>query len=284
MRPVGELGLNRTQALPGALRAAIAAAVAGLILIGTSAVATAATMGRAAPIPRERPQASAANQPDTADSVASDFENLVTDPIDTWSPIETQAANFASDLTTRALALLDNTALATGERLKAFRKLVSDVFDVRAIGGLLLGHNKDKLDERQLADYQSIVANYIVPIYAARIGQICDTQPSVVSVSQGNGGMIVRTAFMTRIDVPPTYVDWLVAQQPDNSWRVLDISVNGVSIAHSKIDEFSAVIAQRGPDAFLELLHDQAGDGLPQPMSAPLMPPSIEPAVAKSAS
>jgi ABC-type transporter MlaC component len=137
----------------------------------------------------------------------------------------------------------------------------------------LLGDNKGRLDDHQLANYSQVVQDYLVPIYAAKLGDVCNTQPAVISVHKQNGAVFVRTEFTTRVGAPSTYVDWLVSEQQDGSWRALDIAIDGVSVAQAKQDEFNSVIANRGPDAFIELLYRQAGDALPEPMAVSVAPP-----------
>src|SRR5262249_42905713 len=96
----------------------------GALALAAAVVMVSASMALAwpashVPTPRERPLplADAASQlaPDqsqthrlpepfdatTAD--ANDIDSLITQPIDTWSPVETEAASFAGTLTHRAL-------------------------------------------------------------------------------------------------------------------------------------------------------------------------------------
>ena len=243
-----------------------AAAIAAL----TSAALTGFAMAGEASVPRLSVTEDVPSNPAQLDT-----DNLVAEPMDAWSPAESHAVEFAVDLTGRALAVLDDPELQASDRRSAFRKLVVDLFDVKRISHILLGHNRDRLSPHQLENYQSIVADYLVPIYATRLGEVCNTQPTVVAVQERNVGVFVRTAFTTEMGAAPTYVDWLVDEQPDGSLRAVDISVSGVSLTQAKMDEFNSVIANRGPDAFLELLHKQAGDGLPTPMSAPVLPPTL---------
>ena len=192
--------------------------------------------------------------------------------LEMWTPIETGAAMFANNLTTQALALAADAKLKDSERRSAFRKMVAELFDVKTISRALIGRERTKLDDSQLASYQAIVADYLVPIYATRIGEVCNTEASIVAVKGRPSGVFVRTAFATRAGGRPMLVDWLVSPQADGSYRALDVAINGVSLGQSKMDEFSSVIDKRGADKFLELLHAQTADVLPTPLSTAVEP------------
>ncbi len=142
-----------------------------------------------------------------------------------------------------------------------------------ALGSALLGDNRGRLSERQLAAYQGIVGGYITPLYASRIYRVCDASPEIVSVDEQSSGVWVRTSYTAAPNDPPALVDWLLDPHADGSWRVLDIAVNGVSLAQSKRDEFSAVLRLQGPDAFLERLHDSAAGRGPKPLPIAAEPP-----------
>jgi phospholipid transport system substrate-binding protein len=212
-----------------------------------------------------------ADQPAPAQSAPSD-DTILALPIDPWSPRESEAVGFANELTIRARAIFADPNLDALARRRAFRALVSELFDVDALGQALLGENIQRLSEPQLASYRAIVPDYLVRLYASRIYDVCRSNAVVISVEEQPRGVLVRTAYGTLPGETQTVVDWLLDPRPDGSWRVLDMAVNGVSLALSKMEEFDSVLSSQGPDAFLELLHIEAGQGLPRPLASPVAP------------
>lgn len=206
-----------------------------------------------------------------ADNRASD-EAILAQPVDPWSPREAEAAAFASALTVRARAIFADLGLDALARRRAFRALVVELFDVDSLAKALLGRNKERFTERQIRSYEGVVPDYLVKLYASRIYDVCKTNPTVVSVEEQPGGVLVRTTYGRDAGVQPTIVDWLLSARADGSWRVLDMAVNGVSIAQAKMEEFDAALSLNSPDGFLELLHAQAGQGLPSPLASPVAP------------
>jgi phospholipid transport system substrate-binding protein len=197
--------------------------------------------------------------------------------VDPWSKRAQSAAAFASGIAVRARAVFADQGLDEQGRRKALRMLVADVFDTKALGKALLGANSGRLSAKQLAAYQDVVADYIVPLYASKIYHVCDASPEIVSVDEGAAAVSVRTAYTAAPNDPPVMVDWRLDPRTDGSWRVLDISVNGISLAQGKMDEFDAVLRMQGPDAFLESLHNRAGEHLPRPMALAVEPPDTPP-------
>lgn len=211
----------------------------------------------------------------TPASIAAD-EGVLSLPVDPWSPRESEAVAFANGLTVRARAVFADPNLDADGRRHAFRTLVADVFDVEALGRVLLGDNRGRLSQRQYASYQTAVTDYLVPLYASRIYNVCNSTPEVISVEEQSRGVTVRTAYSIGPNEPQTMVDWLIDPRQDGSWRVLDMAVNGVSLAQSKMEEFDAVLRNDGPDAFLERLHEGAGNKLPEPLSSAVDPPNSQ--------
>lgn len=249
-------------------RIAVAAFVAALVCAAPCAadpVSDSAARRLNPPAPASAPADGAASEK------SADAADLA-QPVDPWSPRETEAVAFANELTLRARAIFADPGLDQAERRSAFRALVSEVFDVDALGKALLGNNKGRFTERQMKSYESVVPDYLVKLYASRIYNVCSTNPAVVSVEEQARGVFVRTAYGRDPGVRPVLVDWLLNPRPDGSWRVLDMAVNGVSLAQAKMEEFDAVLAMQSPDAFLELLHAQAGQALPNPLASPIAP------------
>jgi phospholipid transport system substrate-binding protein len=193
-------------------------------------------------------------------------------PIDPWSPRESEAVGFANELMIRARAVFADPSLDALTRRRAFRAMVSELFDVDALGQALLGDNLQRFTERQRVSYRAIVPDYLVRLYASRIYDVCRSNAIVISVEEQPRGVMVRTAYGALPGESLTVVDWLLDPHPDGSWRVLDMAVNGVSLALSKMEEFDSVLSSQGPDALLELLHAQAGQGLPRPLASPVAP------------
>lgn len=228
-----------------------AAASLCLCTAGSALAASPSSSDHRLPIPAVVPQA---EQAPPADPAVLDL------PIDPWSPRAEEAAAFANGVTLRTRAIFADPNLATAGRRQALKTLVLDVFDLKALGGMLLGDNRGKLSEAQQAQYETMVAEYLADLYSGRMIRACAESPEVVSVEEQPGGIVVRTAYAKGPNEPQTMIDWLIAPQADGSWRVLDFAVNGVSLAKAKIEEFASVLKNEGADAFLQRLHGSSAD------------------------
>lgn len=221
---------------------------------------------------RLAPPAAAASSLAEPPLAPSSEDQILAQPADPWSPRASEAAAFANGLAVRARAIFADPGLDAPARRSAFRALVSELFDVDALGKALLGANGARFTERQMKSYESVVPDYLVKLYASRIYNVCSSNPAVVSVEEQPRGVLVRTAYGQDPGVQPVMVDWLLSARADGSWRVLDMAVGGVSMAQAKMEEFDAALSLNSPDGFLELLHAQAGQGLPSPLASPIAP------------
>ncbi|RME67800.1 MAG: ABC transporter substrate-binding protein, partial [Alphaproteobacteria bacterium] len=67
---------------------------------------------------------------------------------------------------------------------------------------------------------------------------------------------------------PPIAADWRVRRMPDGELKIIDLRVEGISLAETKRQEFASMIANNGFAGFLDQLRGQS-DGAAQAASVP---------------
>ena len=191
-----------------------------------------------------------------------------------WTDRERKAIAFTEETTTKALFVLSETAGDPKEQRAQLVALLTESFDMDRVARILLGRHLAEVNDRQLTDYQSIVSDYLVNLYADQVLSVIRADQLTVDAHERRDRVfIVRTALPQELGVKPVLVDWRLCECEAGSLKFIDVSVDGVSLAVAKRNEFDAVITKKGFDAFLELLHEQAGLVLPTPLNT-AMPPS----------
>ncbi len=144
-----------------------------------------------------------------------------------------------------AIAMLSNTALTGNQRAQEFRRLLLGSFDVDTISRLALGRHGRRATPAQFAEYQRLFRDFVVATYSRRFRNYSGETLVIKTARPAKRGVVVVTTEIARTDGPPVRVDWLVRER-DGAPKVIDVVVEGVSMALTHRSEFAAVISRAG--------------------------------------
>lgn len=163
------------------------------------------------------------------------------------------AAQFVKWLADQATTTLRAPGSSLEQREAAFRRLLSQGFDLKLIGRFVLGRHWRTATPEQRADFQRLFEEFILKSYSSRLGGYAGEAFTVVSARPaGDKDAMVRTRI-ARPSGPPIKADWRVRAR-DNQYRIIDVMVEGVSMAVTQRSEFSAVIKAQGFEGLLAAL------------------------------
>ncbi len=155
------------------------------------------------------------------------------------------AVDFVTLLGNRTVSMLSDTSLNRHEREAEFRRLLNEGFDLDTISRFALGRYWRRATNAERGEYRKLFEELIVSTYAARLGRYGGETFSVLEAfSEPNGGALVRTHILDS-DFPPVRVDWRI-RAVGESYRIVDVVLEGVSMALTQRDEFSSVIQKHG--------------------------------------
>jgi ABC-type transporter MlaC component len=160
-------------------------------------------------------------------------------------------------MTERATAALTDPEASEAEKLAAFQKVLAESLALEVIGKFMLGETRKTMSEAQIARYDALFPDYITLLYADQFAGIVGRPLEVLEAKAlGARDVIVRSQFK-RSSGSPIMVDWRVRRLKDDSQKMIDIIVSGVSIMLVKREEFSSFISQNGVDALLDRLEKE---------------------------
>lgn len=163
------------------------------------------------------------------------------------------ASGFVQWLAGQALQVLRSPSASMTDRENVLRQLLAQGFDLPFIARFVLGRNWRKLPAEQRETYVQVYSTYFLNTYARRLGGYEGQSFTVLSAHPaGRKDAVVKT----RIDRPGAaslISDWRV-RASRNEFRIIDISVEGVSMAVTQRSEFAAVIKSRGIDGLMAAL------------------------------
>ncbi|MFM8681976.1 MAG: phospholipid-binding protein MlaC [Alphaproteobacteria bacterium] len=171
------------------------------------------------------------------------------------------AGSFVTTLAQGAIDQLAAPNLSEGERDTRFRKLFLDGFDVPLIARFVLGRYWRQATEAERAEYLRLFDELVVQSYARRVNEFNTARLRVLSVSRPNEDNDVIVAVEgSMASKPPVRLDVRV-RQGSSAYKVIDVSIEGVSMAVTQRDEFSSVIQRGGGkvEALLASLRGKVG-------------------------
>jgi phospholipid transport system substrate-binding protein len=154
------------------------------------------------------------------------------------------ASKFISELGAEALRALADPQASGTRRESEFRRLFLKNFDVNAIARFVVGNHWRSASEAEQQRFRKLFEDYVVAAYAARLGAYSGEKFQVKDEVQAGDDIMVNSTIV-RASGQPTRVEWRVRNSSDGP-RIVDVVVEGVSMAITQRSEFTSVIQQKG--------------------------------------
>ncbi len=165
------------------------------------------------------------------------------------------AAQFIDELGSKAIAILSDSNGTLEEREAKVRALLREGLDLKLLGRFVLGKWWRRATPEQRAEYQRLFAEYLTQTYARRLAAykgekftITETRPIAETDA------IVLTTI-ARPSGPPLKAGWRVRAK-NGTHKIVDVVVEGVSMAVAQRQEFASLTARDGMAGLLEALRN----------------------------
>lgn len=168
---------------------------------------------------------------------------------------------FVENLTYSAFETLRDPAIDEKQRFAKFRTLLSQHVDMSRIGKFVLGANWRRADAAQQSEYQKLFSDYVISAYAGRLKDYTNATIRIKDTTDtGKGEYIVSTLVLHPKNPEPVKVDWRLRENA-GELQVLDMTIEGISMALTQRSEFTSIIQQNNGDinALLARLRSTAG-------------------------
>lgn len=172
---------------------------------------------------------------------------------------EGRSSQFVERLGRDAISMLSDEGLSREARLAGFRQLLRDGFALEAIGRFVLGRHWTQASADQRTAFLTAFEDFVVNSYAARFSQYSGENLRILDErADGESGHAVNTQIV-RPSAPPIMVQWRV-REAEAGPKIVDVVIEGVSLAITQRSEFAAVIQQNGGriDPLIEQLRQKS--------------------------
>ncbi len=151
------------------------------------------------------------------------------------------------NLVSQAISTIKDKQLSERVRETKFRSLLEAGFDIPRISRFVLGRYWRSASPADRKKFLSLFKDWIVSTYAARFQNYSGQTIKVTGTRQeSRTSTVVLSQFINTNGAPPAKVEWHVLKEPDGKYKVVDVSVEGVSMALTQRDEIAAVADRNG--------------------------------------
>jgi phospholipid transport system substrate-binding protein len=157
----------------------------------------------------------------------------------------TEGGQFVSDLAARAVSELTTGDTPMAQRVLRFRGMLTEAFDVPAIGRFVLGRYWRVASDAEKAEYLKLFEDFIVQTYVHRFNDFAGAQLRVLQTRTVQESEVIATIEAALPGKPPARFDVRMRREA-NAFKIFDVVVEGISMSVTQRDDFAAVIQRSG--------------------------------------
>jgi phospholipid transport system substrate-binding protein len=174
---------------------------------------------------------------------------------------DADAGAFLKSLSRNASTKLGSVELSEAQKEENFRQLFRSAFDVPAITRFVLGKYWRRASEAQrqdfLAAFEELHMRRFLPLFAKYDEEAIKVESVLAEEAKPN--LYRVSSRIDRSEGEPIAVVWRI-QDTGESYKILDIVAEGVSMAISLRHEYSAVAKTHGIDNLLDQMRNKSAE------------------------
>jgi len=176
---------------------------------------------------------------------------LVVTPLPCRADTPSEVINRLRD---SAIAILSDTGLDSAQRSDRIRSIVTDNMSFAEMSRRILAVNWKKADPDQRERFAELFIDLLEAIYVDYIDEYSNETVKVVRERVKDTRAIVDTIFITGDNEIPVVYKLILR---DGRWRIIDISIEDVSLVSNFRETYGEIVAKDGIDGLLGQMADQ---------------------------
>ena len=157
-----------------------------------------------------------------------------------------EAGEFLTSMTGRAIAQLTDESLPLPERKTRFRVLFRENFDVPAVGRFVLGRYWRRAKPEARDAFLSVFEEIMIQRFAPKFAGYAETSFEIIRVrALDKSGDFMISSKISPDDGEAFEIDWRVRER-DGHFKILDVIGEGISMALTLRSEYASAIKDSG--------------------------------------
>ena len=142
-----------------------------------------------------------------------------------------------------------NKRLSKEEKMEQLKIIAKNTVDIQGIGNYSLGTYRKTISDQKKDEYFGIFEQYFLISFASRLAEYTDPKIRVDSQKKLNDKYtMVSSTLLATSEKPEIKIDWrVVTKNPDNP-LIIDVIIEGVSLAKVQREEFNSIIQSNDGD------------------------------------
>ena len=121
--------------------------------------------------------------------------------------------------------------------------------DIDGIGRYTLGSYKNEITDSQLKEYKVLFRQYFLKSFSSRLAEYSNPEIEVVSKKKLNKNYtIVSSILVSTEQRPEVKIDWRVSTKDSDNLLIMNLVIEGLSLARTQKEEFSSIIQNNDGD------------------------------------
>ena len=135
------------------------------------------------------------------------------------------------------------------QKIEKLKSIAEKTVDFRGIGYYSLGAHRKNLSDDKKKEYLDVFKKYFLKSFSSRLAEYTDPKIRVDSQKKLNEKYtMVSSVLMATEEKPEVKIDWrIVTKNPDKP-LIIDVVIEGVSLAKVQKEEFNSVIQSNNGD------------------------------------
>ena len=176
----------------------------------------------------------------------------------TVNSFSVEPKDFVQSVVDQASSVL-TTNFTKEQKIEKLKSIAKDTVDIIGIGYYSLGKHSKNLDEEQKKKYLELFEKYFLKSFSSRLAEYSDPKIEVLSQEKLNDKYtMVSSVLLATEDKPEVKIDWRVKTKDPNNPLILNVTIEGVSLARVQREEFNSIIQNNDGDinALFKSLND----------------------------
>ena len=155
---------------------------------------------------------------------------------------------FVQSVANEASLILTNNSTKE-QKIEELKSIAKKSVDFRGIGYYSLGAHRKSLSDDKKKEYLDIFKEYFLKSFASRLAEYTDPKIRVDSQKKLNEKYtMVSSVLLATEEKPEVNIDWrIVTKNPDKP-LIIDVVIEGVSLAKVQKEEFNSIIQSNNGD------------------------------------
>ncbi len=165
-----------------------------------------------------------------------------------FNALSLEPKEFVQQTVDKAAKALDQN-LSKELKISKLKVIALNNVDIEGIGLYSLGKHRKNISSQQKNEYLDIFTQYFLKSFSSRLAQYSDPKIRVDSQKKLNEKYtMVSSVLIATEEKPEVKIDWRVITKNKDKPLIIDVVIEGVSLAKVQKEEFNSIIQSNDGD------------------------------------